>query len=258
MSQNHGLDKNLPSKKRSVTVPYTQLVRTGVIPVPPKVEQEAKRMTQTELTDYRYNPLSRGRGVKSNYKRVSAPVRERCLKKDPLQPAVSFIPRAVLLEEQPAIQNPAAPDYYALRPEPMNEIPDQTVCNNPYETRDLFSTNKNLKNMLQTRQTDINLRKMQMRKLQPNAPEIVDVKVHEHLFDNYGIRNPKLRSKNLRSRKAGKTMSGLMMMRETVMDKDKHRAQHEAETKARMENRMNPDTLLDSIRFTASFPPYQK
>lgn len=245
MSENHGLDYGMPERERPVTLKKRPRYRMGKIKVDTEVKDEAKRMQQTSIPDYRYNPLQRGSDKLSNYRTVPKPARERCLKKDPLRPAVSFIPRATILEDQPALMNPANPEYYVLRADPMTEIPDQTVCNNIYYERSLKKSNKQLNDMLTTRGSWMNTERLAMRRLDPNAPELVEVRQHRNTLADQGLMHRGLKKKS-RSRPLDR-----MMKDDMVHDVDKHRRDRELEARMGVINQ-NPDTLLSKISFTGS------
>ena len=242
MSQNHGLDYGMPERERPVTLKKRPRYRMGKIKVDTEVKEEAARMQQTSISDYRYNPLQRGADKIVNYHKVDKPAKERCLKRDPLRPAVSFIPRATILEDQPLIQNPAAPDYYALRADPMTEIPDETVCNNIYYNRSLRNTNKQLNSMLKTRSAWMNTERLAMRRLDPNAPQIVEVRKHRSTLADQGLLHNGLKKKS-----KARQIAMRMMDDDKPYDLKKHRADRELE--ARSASVRDPQEFLSKISF---------
>lgn len=261
MSEIAGLDYGIAAKIRNVNVTSLDKItfRERVIKRPIREIESIIRTDQTSLEDYRYNPLTRGEGVISNYKIVTKPTRQTCLKKNPRRAATSFIPKTAILADQPAIQNPASPDYYALRANPMTETPDETVCNSLTEARNMTNMNLMQMNMLNSRQDWVNVQKQAFRRDNPNAPEIVDIKLHEHSLKDLNIFHPKIRgtkfSDRKTGRKAGKVMGDIAMKTNRVHDINKHR--QDIATIAKYLNSQDPGKLLEGIDFKQSPPPYQ-
>ena len=180
MSQNAGLDMGKPEFNVFQKEPIMVKDRTGVLrPSQQKVGYEDKFDNQNTIKDSRYSPFQRGKMNRKNYRRSEKMVdKEKCVKKDPFKQAVSFIPRTKILMEQPAVNNSAAPNYVRLDYNPVREIPDQTVCNNISEIRNVRRSNKKLLSMLDTRAQARRRVRQTMWDITPDQARIVNVKRH--------------------------------------------------------------------------------
>lgn len=198
MSENAGLFNNKNLKKLVKEAPKKSQVigsikikeRDGVL-MPTSLVSEQKG-----IEDLRYSPFQRGSMSRSEYKVQGHDMNEKCVKKDPFRPAVSFIPRTRKLLSQPAV-NIAQPVYDALDYNPVKEIPDQTVCNNLSEIRNYRQTNKKLMDLLDTRARAREQVRRTMRKVNPLAPHIVDVKRHRKMQAEDNILNQVLKQRGI-------------------------------------------------------------
>ena len=247
MSEISGLDLGKPEKipAKYNNIPEQPAYRVGVINYDSRQQAQVVKKQPATFSNLRDSPFTQGERNIRNYKKVDKYIRPvQPLKKNPLIPSVSFIPKTMLLSDQVAMQNPAAPDYAALRVDPMLEIPDSTISNNIYYNRNLKNTNKTLEHMLETRPMWVNDEIMNMRKLNPNAPEIVEIRQHRNTMGDAGLMN----SIHKKNRITARPYKIGIPTYNPVHDIDKHRSQREKEIALGVVNQ-NPTSALDRISF---------
>jgi len=199
-------------QKKIVHVPSRTRVRSNVI------SNSADEFTPTGRmwgNNNLYNPFTGGEENRSGYERVpmigKGHMQEKIFKKNPLRPSRSFIPRSVLLAEQPAVNvaeiGVGQPSLYDPYP-PESDTPAPTVANSLTEARDYRSQVRTVNSLLGTRAQQRRMVKRSLDRVNPSRPQIIDI--NEHREFRSGIKTRKMRrtrGKNafgeVKDRKAG-------------------------------------------------------
>jgi hypothetical protein len=138
-------------------------------------------------------------------------MQEKIFKKNPLRPATSFVPRSVLLEEQPAVNvaeiGVGQPSLYDPYP-PERDTPAPTVANSLTEARDYRSQVRTVNSLLGTRAQQRRMVKRSLDRVNPSRPQIVDINEHREFRSDIKTRKMRrTRGKNafkeVKDRKAG-------------------------------------------------------
>ena len=142
-----------------------------------------------------YNPFTGGEQMTSDYERVAmigkGHMQERIFKKNPLRPATSFVPRSVLLEEQPAVNvaeigvgQPSLYDPYS----PERDTPAPTVANSLTEARDYRQQVMTVNSLLGTRAQQRRMVKRSLDRVDPSRPQIIDINKHREFRSDMMMR----------------------------------------------------------------------
>jgi hypothetical protein len=103
---------------------------------------------------------------------------EKCFKKRPLIPAVSFIPSATILNEQVGVNLVDPMNVYDLLTDGPEKTPDEMVCNTLSEKRSYSSQKMKIDRLLDTRQKALKQVKLTMKAIYPQQARIVSVRKH--------------------------------------------------------------------------------
>lgn len=185
MSENAGLDTGEPEKTPNVVLQQRNKVWSAIIERPPQVWENVEVHQQRGMEDLRYSPFMRGQMKLSSYRSVPLPPRERFLKRNPILPAVSFIPRSTTLPESVLINNPAYSETknnlsQQTIEDSLKPAQDMTFGNNIVEQRSMpiLGEEGRLLRMVKERERYIRQGRGRIDRLIPDAPKIVDVKKH--------------------------------------------------------------------------------
>lgn len=166
-------------------------VEIDKVPSLTRTRSNVIRNPASEITDRRrlgdhwlYSPMTRG-SSSWFYEPVprlgKAHRQEPIYKKNPLLPATSFVPRSVLLSEQPAVNiaenNVGQPQLYDPYP-PESDTPAPTVANSLTESRDYRQQRRTVDSLLDTRAQARRMVSRNMTRVEPDRPQIVDIKRH--------------------------------------------------------------------------------
>jgi hypothetical protein len=145
---------------------------------------EIQQRNKSVNSGFLYSPFTHGEMDRSRYRRVPRPTGERVWKKNPLMPAVSFVPVSVQLKEQPLLNvaDPREPDPITemkkLEEGQTNRIPDTTVISSIPESRQYRQQLRTVSSLLDTRANQRRLVRGLMDQAQPDRPQIVDIDKH--------------------------------------------------------------------------------
>lgn len=145
---------------------------------------EIQQLNRSVNSRHLYSPFANGEMDSSLYRRVPKPTGERVWKKNPLMPAVSFVPVSTQLKEQPLLNvaDPMEPDPITemkkLEEGQTNRIPDTTVISAIPESRQYRQQLRTVSSLLDTRANQRRLVRKLMDRSEPGRPQIVDIDKH--------------------------------------------------------------------------------